>query len=77
MIGAWIAATLAYVKDPLAAHQRLRARHGDPFPTFMGPARITVTARPDGIAAIFGAPATTFAPSALRLGELGHRPQQR
>ena len=68
--GSWIGATMAYMRDPLGAMQRLRARHGDPFTMRLGPARIVIASAAADIRGIFTAPPESFVASGMALGEM-------
>ena len=67
----WLGATIAYVRDPMGAHERWRARHGDPFTTFLGRNQTVITARAEAIRDIFAAPVGAYAASSLGLEEIG------
>lgn len=66
----WLGPTLAYMRDPLRAMQRLRARHGDPFTMRLGPAKMVVASAAADIRGIFEAPPDRFAPSNLALEDM-------
>lgn len=66
----WVAASIAYLRDPARYHARMRARHGDPFLGSLGPIKVVTTGRSEAVREIFAAPQDAFAPIAQGLGEM-------
>jgi cytochrome P450 len=61
---------LSWLRDPAGHHHALRARHGDPFLTYLGQLKLVVTGSPKGVRDIFTAPIDAFTPTGVGLAEM-------